>query len=152
MSWRTLPPSFAIGGNETAALLLGVRVRRVKLALYTNSGALAGLAGILYASRELWAPPTAAQGYELDAITAMVVGGTLLTGGVGTVRGTVIGVLTIRILPNIFNLLGFDTAWQQVARGAVLLAVVLLQLVVMPRGRIGGLRLRREKAHLVHPA
>jgi ribose transport system permease protein len=143
---------FAIGGNETAALLLGVRVRRVKLALYTISGALAGLAGILYASRQLSAPPTAAQGYELDAITAVVVGGTLLTGGVGTVRGTIVGVLIIRILPNIFNLLGFDPAWQQVARGAVLLAVVLLQLVVMPTGRIGGVRLRREKAHLAHPA
>jgi ribose/xylose/arabinose/galactoside ABC-type transport system permease subunit len=143
---------FATGGNETAALLLGVHVRRVKLALYAISGALAGLAGILYASRELSAPPTAAQGYELDAITAVVVGGTLLSGGVGTVRGTIVGVLIIRILPNIFNLLGFDPAWQQVARGAVLLAVVLLQLVVMPTGRIGGVRLRREKAHLAHPA
>ncbi|HKO23698.1 MAG TPA: ABC transporter permease, partial [Chloroflexota bacterium] len=142
---------FAIGGNESAALLLGVLVRHVKLALYTISGALAGLAGILYASRELSAPPTAAQGYELDAITAVVVGGTLLTGGVGTVRGTIVGVLIIRILPNIFNLLGFDPAWQQVARGAVLLAVVLLQLVVMPTGRIGGVRLRRERGHLAHP-
>src|SRR5437763_6269355 len=143
---------FAVGGNETAATLLGVRVRRVKLAIYSISGAMAGLAGVLYASRELSAPPTAAQGYELDAITAVVVGGTLLTGGVGTVRGTLVGVLIIRILPNIFNLLGFDPAWQQVARGAVLLAVVLLQLVVMPTGRIGGVRLRREKAQLTHPS
>lgn len=126
---------FAVGGNEAAAVLLGVRVRRVKLAVYTISGMLAGLAGVLYASRERSAPPTAAQGYELDAITAVVVGGTLLTGGVGTVRGTMVGVLIIRILPNIFNLLGLQPAWQQVARGAILLAVVILQLVVVPGTR-----------------
>ncbi len=136
---------FAIGGNETAALLLGVRVRRVKLAIYTISGMLAGLAGVLYASRELSAPPTAAQGYELDSITAVVVGGTLLSGGVGTVRGTIVGLLIIRILPNIFNLLAIDPAWQQVARGSILLAVVLLQLVVLPGSRIGGLQVRTAK-------
>jgi len=119
---------YAVGGNEAAALLLGVNVKRVKLLVYTMSGMLAGLAGVLYASREGSAPPTAAGGYELDAITAVVVGGALLTGGVGTVRGTVIGMLIVRILPNIFNLLGLDPAWQQVARGGVLIAVVLLQI------------------------
>ncbi len=119
---------YAVGGNEPAALLLGVNVKRVKLLVYTISGVLAGLAGTLYASREGSAPPTAASGYELDAITAVVVGGALLTGGAGTVRGTVIGLLIVRILPNIFNLLGLDPAWQQVARGGVLLAVVLIQI------------------------
>ncbi len=126
---------YAIGGNETAALLLGVDVRRVKVAVYALSGTLAGLAGALYASRELSAPPTAAVGYELDAITAVVVGGTLLTGGVGTVRGTIVGLLVVRILPNIFNLLGLDPAWQQVARGGILLAVVMLQLPIALRSR-----------------
>ncbi len=133
---------FAVGGNEAAAALLGVQVRRVKLLVYTISGALAGLAGILLASRLLSAPPTAAQGYELNAITAVVVGGTLLTGGVGTVRGTVVGVLITQILPDILNLLGLDTAWQQVALGLVLLVVVLLQLLLVPGSAIGGLRLR----------
>jgi len=133
---------FAIGGNEAAATLLGVKIRRVKIAMYTISGALAGLGGVLLASRLTSAPPTAAQGYELDAITAVVVGGTLLTGGVGTVRGTLVGLLIIVVLPNIFNLLGLDPAWQAVARGTVLLAVVLLQLVIVPDGDIGGLRLR----------
>lgn len=137
---------FAVGGNETAAALLGVRVRRVKLAIYAISGAMAGLAGVLFASRELSAPPTAAQGYELDAITAVVVGGTLLTGGVGTVRGTLVGLLIISIPPNIFNLLGLDPAWQQLARGAILLAVVLLQLIVVPGASIGGLRPRKSGA------
>ena len=126
---------YAIGGNENAALLLGVDVRRVKVIVYALSGMLAGLAGAVYASRELSAPPTAAVGYELDAITAVVVGGTLLTGGVGTVRGTIVGLLVVRILPNIFNLLGLDPAWQQVARGGILLAVVLLQLPLALRTR-----------------
>lgn len=134
---------FAIGGNEAAALLLGVRVRRVKIAVYTCSGMLAGLAGILYASRQVSAPPTAGVTYELDAIAAVVVGGTLLTGGVGTVRGTVVGLLIIQILPNIFNLLGLGSNWQQVARGVVLLAVVILQMVVLPALTIGGITVRR---------
>lgn len=134
---------FAVGGNEAAALLLGVHVRRVKIAVYTCSGALAGLAGILYASRQVSAPPTAGVTYELDAIAAVVVGGTLLTGGVGTVRGTVVGLLIIQILPNIFNLLGLGSNWQQVARGVVLLAVVILQMVVLPALSIGGVRMRR---------
>ena len=126
---------YAVGGNANAALLLGVDVRRVKVVVYALSGTLAGLAGAIYASRELSAPPTAAVGYELDAITAVVVGGTLLTGGVGTVRGTIVGLLVVRILPNIFNLLGLDPAWQQVARGGILLAVVLLQLPLALRTR-----------------
>ncbi len=126
---------YAVGGNENAALLLGVDVRRVKVTVYALSGMLAGLAGLIYASRELSAPPTAAVGYELDAITAVVVGGTLLTGGLGTVRGTIVGLLVVRILPNIFNLLGLDPAWQQVARGGVLLAVVMLQLPLALRTR-----------------
>ncbi len=135
---------FAVGGNEAAALLLGVRVRRVKIAVYTYSGMLAGLAGILYASRQVSAPPTAGVTYELDAIAAVVVGGTLLTGGVGTVRGTFVGLLIIQILPNIFNLLGLGSNWQQVARGVVLLSVVILQMVILPAMRIAGIQIRRE--------
>ncbi len=142
---------FAVGGNESAALLLGVRVPTVKLAVYAISGFLAGLAGILYASRQLSAPPTAAQGYELDAITAVVVGGTLLTGGVGTVRGTIVGLLIVRILPNVFNLLALDPAWQQVARGGVLIAVVLLQLAFVPRGPSQGMKLRRDSVTEAKP-
>jgi ribose/xylose/arabinose/galactoside ABC-type transport system permease subunit len=141
---------FAVGGNEAAAMLLGVRVKRVKIAVYTCSGMLAGLAGVLYASRQVSAPPTAGVTYELDAIAAVVVGGSLLTGGVGTVRGTFVGMLIIQILPNIFNLLALGSNWQQVARGVVLLAVVILQMVVLPAMRIGGIQLRGRQPFVDH--
>ena len=75
----------------------------------------------------------------------MVVGGTLLTGGVGTMRGTAIGLLVVGILPNIFDLLRIGQDWQQVARGSVLLGVVLLQLLVLPVTRIGGIRVRSQE-------
>lgn len=133
---------FALGGNETAAELLGVHVARVKMAIYTISGMLAGFAGVLLASRLESAPPTEGLGWELDSITAVVIGGTLLTGGVGTVRGTLAGLLIINILPNIFNLTGVDPSWQLVVRGAVLLGVVMLQVRLLPNTRIGGLSLR----------
>jgi ribose transport system permease protein len=134
---------YAIGGNEAAALLLGVRVRRVKVMLYTLTGALAGVAGIIFSSRLASAPPTAGQGYEFIAITAVVVGGTLLTGGVGTIRGTAVGLLVVAILPNILDLKGVGQDWQQVWRGCVLVGVVMLQLVAVPLTRIGGLPIRR---------
>lgn len=137
---------YAIGGNEAAALLLGVRVRRVKVLLYALNGALAGLAGIVFASRLASAPPTAGTNYEFIAITAVVVGGTLLSGGVGTMRGTVVGLLVVGILPNIFDLLKVGQDYQQVWRGCVLLGVVLLQLVIVPITHIGGLPLRRQEA------
>ncbi len=133
---------YAIGGNEAAALLLGVRVRRVKVMLYALTGALAGVAGVVFASRLSSAPPTAGQGYEFIAITAVVVGGTLLSGGSGTMRGTVVGLLVVGILPNILDLKGVGQDWQQVWRGCVLVGVVLLQLVAVPLTRIGGLPIR----------
>ena len=137
---------YALGGNEQAAELLGVRAARVKIAIYTISGLLAGLSGVLLASRLSSAPPTEGLGWELDSITAVVIGGTLLTGGVGTVRGTVAGVIFINVLPNIFNLTGVDPSWQLVVRGAVLLAVVILQVKLLPGTRIGGLSFRTKAA------
>jgi len=135
---------FALGGNEAATELLGVRVVRVKIAIYTLSGLLSGLAGVLLASRLSSAPPTEGLGWELDSITAVVIGGTLLTGGVGTVRGTLAGLLFINILPNIFNLTGVDPSWQLGVRGGVLLVVVIFQVRMLPSTRIGGLALGTE--------
>ncbi|GAC1325699.1 MAG: ribose ABC transporter permease [Chloroflexota bacterium] len=133
---------FALGGNESAAELLGVHIARVKIAIYTISGLLAGFAGVMLASRLSSAPPTEGLGWELDSITAVVIGGTLLTGGVGTVRGTLAGLLIINILPNIFNLTGVNPSWQLIVRGGVLLAVVIVQVRLLPSTRIGGLSLR----------
>ncbi len=123
----------AVGGNEEAARLLGVRVERTQIAVYTLSGLCAGVAGIILAAQFGAGQPTEGLGWELSAIASVVVGGTLLTGGLGTVGGTLAGALLLGL---IFNLLNFENGrgvislsayWQSVIRGAFLLVVVLLQ-------------------------
>jgi ribose transport system permease protein len=119
---------FSIGDNEEAARLMGLNVRRVTIGVYALSGALAGLAGVILASRLGAGQPVAGQGWELDAIAAVVVGGTLLTGGKGSAAFTLVGVLLLGVIFNIFNLEGSITPWwQQVLRGIILLAVVVVQ-------------------------
>lgn len=119
---------FSIGDNEEAARLMGLNVRRVTIGVYALSGALAGLAGVILASRLGAGQPVAGQGWELDAIAAVVVGGTLLTGGKGSAAFTLVGVLLLGVIFNIFNLEGSITPWwQQVLRGIILLAVVIVQ-------------------------
>ena len=133
----------AVGGNEEAARMMGLRVDRVKVAVYVLSGALAGLAGVLLASQNYAGQPTAAVGYELSAIAAVVVGGTLLTGGMGSVATTFVGVLLLGL---VFNILNFENGqgvfslsayWQSVIRGAFLLVVVVLQARLLNRARAG---------------
>lgn len=124
--------TLAIGGNEEAARLMGLPVRRVKLVVYSLSGALAGLSGVILASRSGTALPTEAVGWELQAISAVVVGGTLLTGGRGSVISTLMGVLLLGLIFNILNFVnvgGFSLTvyWQSVVRGLFLFVVVLLQ-------------------------
>ncbi len=119
---------FAVGGSEEAAHLLGLDVARTKVAVYTLSGVLAGAAGILLASRLGAGQPVAATGWELDAIASVVVGGTLLTGGQGGVFSTLMGLLLLGSLLNIFNLEGtISSWWQGVLRGVLLLLFVALQ-------------------------
>jgi ribose transport system permease protein len=117
---------YAIGGNEDAAWLSGVRVERVKLAVYTICGLTAGLAGVLVASRLNAGYPRAGEYYELDAIAAVVVGGTSLFGGRGTIWGTLAGALFIGILNNGLNLYRVSPYDQMVVKGAVLLAAASL--------------------------
>lgn len=120
--------TYAMGDSEEAARLMGLNVGRVTVGVYTLSGALAGLAGVLLASRLGTGQPVAAVGWELDAIAAVVVGGTLLTGGQGGVGSTLVGVLLLALIFNIFNLEGWISPWWQlVLRGAILLAVVIVQ-------------------------
>jgi ribose transport system permease protein len=119
---------YSLGDNEEAARLMGLNVGRVTLGVYTLSGALAGLAGVLLASRQGTGQPVAGAGWELDAIAAVVVGGTLLTGGQGGAGSTLVGILLLGLIFNIFNLEGsISPWWQLVIRGIILLAVVIVQ-------------------------
>jgi ribose transport system permease protein len=120
--------TYALGDSEEAARLMGLNVGRVTAGVYMLSGALAGLAGVLLASRLGSGQPVAAVGWELDAIAAVVVGGTLLTGGQGGVGSTLVGMLLLALIFNIFNLEGWISPWWQlVLRGVILLAVVIVQ-------------------------
>jgi ribose transport system permease protein len=120
---------YAIGGNEEAARLSGLRVKKQQLAIYALSGLFAAAAGIVLASRLSSAQPQAAQGYELDAIAAVVIGGASLAGGTGKASGTLIGALILAVLRNGLNLLSVSAFWQQVVIGVVIALAVLLDTV-----------------------
>ncbi|MCX4811206.1 substrate-binding domain-containing protein [Streptomyces sp. NBC_01239] len=120
---------YAIGGNEEAARLSGLRVSKQKLAIYALSGVFAAAAGIVLASRLSSAQPQAADGYELDAIAAVVIGGASLAGGTGKASGTLIGALILAVLRNGLNLLSVSAFWQQVVIGVVIALAVLLDTV-----------------------
>ncbi|WP_167133028.1 ABC transporter permease [Paramicrobacterium chengjingii] len=126
---------YAVGGNEEVARLSGINVGWVKLRVYMLAGALAGLGGLLLTSRLNSAQPTAGTGLELDVIAAVVIGGTSLSGGVGTVIGTLIGALIIGVLRNGLNLLDVSSFWQQVVIGLVIAAAVMIDTLGRRRGR-----------------
>ena len=119
---------YAIGGSEDAAELMGVPLARTKVAVYVMSGMLAGLAGALNAARLSSGVTILGTGMELDVIAAVVIGGTLLTGGAGAVSGTVAGVLLLGVIQNLINQIGdLSSSYQQVVSGAFLAAVVVVQ-------------------------
>jgi ribose transport system permease protein len=115
---------YAVGGSEKAARLSGLNVRRIKLLVYTLGGALSGVAGLLVTARLDSATPNAGFTYELDSIAAVVIGGTSLSGGRGTITGTVLGCLIIGVLNNGLVLLEVSPFWQQVIKGFVILVAV----------------------------
>lgn len=117
---------YAVGGNERAALLTGLPVARIKLGVYTLGGLLSGAAGLIVTARLDSAQPNAGLGYELDSIAAVVIGGTSLSGGRGSVLGTVLGCLIIGVLNNGLFLLDVSPFWQQVVKGLVILAAVAI--------------------------
>lgn len=129
----------AVGGNEEAARLMGLPVDRITITVYVLSGALAGVAGMILASQYGAGQPTEGLGWELSAIASVVVGGTLLTGGLGSVGGTLVGVLLLGLIINILNFENGRSAtslsayWQSVIRGGFLLVVVLIQNRLMRR-------------------
>lgn len=117
---------YAVGSNEEAARLSGINVQRVKLMVYTLCGLLTGIAGMILAARLNSGQPSAGVSYELEAIAAVVIGGTSLTGGIGTIGGTVIGAFIMSVLKNGLNLMGVSQFWQMVATGIVVVAAVYL--------------------------
>ena len=117
---------YAIGGNETAAKLSGIRINKVKITVYSLGAALAAIGGIIVTSRLDSAQPNAGMSYELDAIAAVVIGGTSLNGGKGTIWGTVIGAVIIGVLNNGLVLLNVSPFWQQVVKGGVILLAVII--------------------------
>ncbi|WP_159567313.1 ribose ABC transporter permease [Budvicia diplopodorum] len=117
---------YALGGNEPATRLSGISVDRVKIIVYSLCGLLAALAGVIEVGRLSSAQPTAGGGYELDAIAAVVLGGTSLAGGRGRITGTLIGALILGFLSNALNLLSISSYFQMIVKGAVILLAVLV--------------------------
>ena len=117
---------YAVGGNQQAAEFSGIKVEKVKSFVHAVSGLMAGLAGIVLASRMYSGQPTAGDGAEMDAIAAVVVGGTSMAGGSGKIGGTIIGGLIIGVLNNGLNLLNVNSFWQYVVKGVVILLAVFL--------------------------
>lgn len=124
---------YAVGGNMEAARFSGINTKRVQLFAYTLSGFLAAFSGIVLASRMFSGQPTAGQGAELDAIAAVVLGGTSMSGGKGRIGGTVIGVLIIGVLSNGLNLMGVNSFWQYIVKGIVILIAVYVDLMKKQR-------------------
>jgi ribose transport system permease protein len=123
----------AIGGNAETVRLAGINVRRHVIAAYTISGACAGLAGIILTSRVGIAQPSVGVAFELDAIAACVIGGASLAGGRGSASGTFGGVLVLVLINNLLNLYGVQSFWQQVLKGLIIIAVILVQRTNRPR-------------------
>jgi ribose transport system permease protein len=120
---------YAIGGNEQAAKLSGINIKKVKMTVYAIAGALAALGGIIVTARLDSAQPNAGMSYELDAIAAVVIGGTSLSGGKGSVWGTVMGAIIIGVLNNGLVLLNVSPFWQQVVKGGVILLAVIIDKI-----------------------
>ncbi|WP_255259897.1 ribose ABC transporter permease [Lentibacillus sp. CBA3610] len=117
---------YAVGGNEEASILSGIKADRIKIGVYSLTGMLSVLAGIILTSRLNSAQPTAGEMFELDAIAAVVIGGTSLMGGRGRITGTLIGALIIGVIDNGLNLMNVSSFYQQIVKGGVILLAVLL--------------------------
>ena len=120
---------YAVGGNVQAAKFSGINVQKVKFIVYSYTGLMAGIAGVIIASRLYSGQPTAGDGAEMDAIASVVVGGTSMSGGSGRIGGTLIGVLIIGVLNNGLNLMGVDSNFQYIVKGFVILLAVYVDFL-----------------------
>jgi inositol transport system permease protein len=119
---------YAIGGNEEAAVASGIRVINIKFVVYLINGVFVGLAGILLMSRVNAGLPNAAAGYEFEALTATIIGGTSFSGGIGTASGTIAGAFIVGFLNNIMNLLGVNSYVQQIIKGVIIALAVVFDI------------------------
>ncbi|MTI58863.1 MAG: ABC transporter permease [Firmicutes bacterium] len=124
---------YALGGNEEAAFYSGIKTSYYKAISFGISGLLSGIAGIVLASWLTVAQPSAGEGMELDAIASVVLGGTSLSGGSGTIGGTIIGVLILSIITNIFNLFGISSYYQYIFKGLIIAGALILNSMVVVR-------------------
>ncbi len=120
---------YAIGGNREAAKFSGIATKKVEVIVYSLSGLLAGLSGVILAARMSSAQPISGKGFELDAIAAVVLGGSSLAGGFGAIGGTIIGALVIGILNNGLNLIQVPFYWQEIIKGVVIILAVTVDML-----------------------
>jgi inositol transport system permease protein len=118
--------TYAIGGNANAAKICGINVDRYLILIYIYAGLLSAIAGMMLTARISVGQPSMGVSFELDAIAAAVIGGTSLSGGVGTIPGTIVGALIIGVLNNSLDLLGVSSYWQQILKGAIIVSAVLI--------------------------
>lgn len=127
---------YAIGGNRTAAKYSGINEKVYNMLPYVYIGALCGLGGLIWSARLGSAAATLGDGFEMDAISAVVIGGTSMSGGVGTVGGTFIGILIIGVLNNGLNLMGINSFWQDVFKGIIILVAVIIDVIRKSKSNI----------------
>jgi putative multiple sugar transport system permease protein len=125
---------YAMGGNAKAAALSGIKTERLTLIVFTNMGVLAALAGLIFAARLNNATPKAGQGFELDVIAAVFIGGASAMGGVGQVAGSVVGGFIMGVMNNGMSIIGVNIDWQQVVKGLVLLGAVVFDVYNKNKG------------------
>ena len=119
---------YAFGGNRNATKLSGVKTKFVEMMVYVISALMAGIVGVILAARISSGQPTAGTGYELDAIAAVAIGGTSMSGGIGTLSGTILGFIIIGVLSNSLTLLNVSSFYQQIVKGAIILIAVLMDM------------------------
>ena len=120
---------YAVGGNKVAARYSGIKIKRIEIFVYTLSGLMAGFSGVILSARMFSGQPTVGQGFEMDAIAAVVLGGTSMMGGIGKIGGTLIGVIIIGVLNNGLNLLNINSFWQLIIKGIVILIAVYADML-----------------------
>ena len=135
---RTGRHIYAVGGNEISARFSGINVKKIKILVWTISGAIAGFCGVVMAARMSSGQPSTGEGYETDAIAAAVLGGTSFFGGTGSVGGLIIGVLIIGVISNGLNLMNVNSYWQYVFKGVIIIAAVYFDMVKMKRQNAAG--------------